>query len=338
MNDNREPRMDDADEAATTRLLRLAGPRSPVSAMRAARVRAAVQVEWRRGIRRRVARRRLVTTLFAAAAAVILAVGWTNLVDRGTGPLGEPLAVVEQLEGMPRRVSGTADAATTEALSRSAAVRTGEWIETDARARVALRFADGTSVRLDIDSRLRLLSARVIELATGAVYVDTGRESGRFEVRTAMATARDVGTQFELRLLDRTVRLRVRTGLVELRDPVRSVSAGEGTEISLSGAGAVRRPIVPHGSEWDWTARVSPSLDFEGVSLAIFLEQLARENGWAIRYADPTLASEASGIVLHGSVSGLPPQEAVDVAITTSGLRHRLDNGQLLVLRHAEAR
>ena len=52
-----------------------------------------------------------------------------------------------------------------------------------------------------------------------------------------------------------------------------------------------------------------------------------------MRYADAALAREASGIVLHGSVNGLPPREALDVAITTSGLQHRLESGELTVFR-----
>ena len=340
MNDALDPGTHETDEDATMRLLRLSRPRVPVSATRAARVRAAVHTEWQTGVRRRATPKRLAfASAFLAAVAVLgLMIGRFNLVDRRPAPLGEPVAVVEQVDGLPRRVSGTSDEPGTAAMSRDDTVRVGEWIETDARARVALRFSDGTSVRLDVGSRARLLSSSVIELAAGAVYVDTGRELGRFEVRTAMATARDVGTQFEVRLLDRAVRLRVRTGVVELKDRTRSVAGRAGTEISLSATGAVSRPIATHGSEWDWTVHVSPLLDIEGVALATFLERVAREHGWAVRFIDPALAREASDIVLHGSVHGLPPREAVEVAITTSGLRHRLEGGELVVLRGTGAR
>jgi ferric-dicitrate binding protein FerR (iron transport regulator) len=245
---------------------------------------------------------------------------------------------VEQIDGTPQRVSDISEEPETASLSRNDTIRTGEWIKTETRARVALRFSNGTSLRLDVGSRARLLSSSVVELSAGAVYVDTGSESGRFEVRTAMATARDVGTQFEVRLLDQTVRLRVRTGVVELQGRMRSVSGRAGTEITLSASGAVSRPISAHGSDWDWTARVSPPLKMEGMSVAAFLERVAREHGWAVRYADPALAREVSGIILHGSVTDLPPHEMVDVAIATSGLNHRLEKGELVVLRATRAR
>jgi hypothetical protein len=334
MNEALEPRTDAADEDATMRLLRIAGPREVVSDTRAVRVRATVHAEWQTRTRRRAIRRRVVfTSAILVAASIVLMIGPFSQRDRRSASLGQPVAVVEQIDGAPQRASGGSDAPTTASLVRNEPIRAGEWIETDASARVALRFSDGTSVRLDAGSRARPLSSSTIELSAGAVYVDTERETGRFEVRTAMATARDVGTQFEVRLVDRSVRLRVRTGIVELKDRRRSVSGRAGTEITLSAAGAVSRPIVAHGSEWDWTARVSPPLDMEGASMAAFLERVAREHGWIVRYADSALAGEASRIILHGSVSGLAPSEMVDVAIATSGLQHRFESGEVFVLR-----
>ena len=333
MKDARAPNTDSEDDM--TRLLRMAGPRATVSVTRMARVNSAVRAQWQARTRQRAARRRVMVAAaaIAAAASVALMIGRLNQIDRRTVPLGEIVAVVEQIEGRPQRASDASDVPTTAILSRHETIRVGEWVRTDPGARVALRFSDGTSVRLDVGSRARPLSANVIELSAGAVYVDTERESGRFEVQTAMATARDVGTQFEVRVLDRTVRLRVRTGVVELKDGARSVSGRAGTEITLSESGAASRPIVSYGSEWDWTARVSPPLNMEGMSTAAFLERVAREHGWVVNYADQVLAREASGIILHGSVSGLTPHEMMKTAVTASGLQHRFESGAVLVLR-----
>jgi ferric-dicitrate binding protein FerR (iron transport regulator) len=333
MNDQPPPM--EADEDYTLRLLRLAGSRVPVSDQRTARVRAAVRPHWRAATRRRVIRRRVLggTVLLAAAAVLIVMIEGRNPVDRPGADPRELVALVERIDGTPRRATATTSADPGGVLSLNDSVRTGEWVETDRSARVALRFADGSSVRLDIGSRARPLSQNAIELASGAVYVDTGRASGHFEVRTAMATAYDVGTQFEVRLIDRTLRLRVRTGLVELKSSGRSASGRGGTEVTFSAAGTVSRPIAPHGSEWSWMASLAPPVTMEGAALSTFLERLAHEHGWEVRYADPALAREASGIVLHGSVNGLPPQEALAIALTTSGLQYRLENGQLTVFR-----
>jgi hypothetical protein len=106
----------------------------------------------------------------------------------------------------------------------------------------------------------------------------------------------------------------------------------------MSADRAVSRPIASHGPDWEWTASVAPALDIEGLALSEFLDRISREHGWSIRYADPALARDASTIVLHGSVSGLQPRDAVEVAITTSGLAYRLEDGALNVTRSTGAR
>jgi hypothetical protein len=80
-------------------------------------------------------------------------------------------------------------------------------------------------------------------------------------------------------------------------------------------------------------ATLSPVLNIEGLALASFLESMSREHGWTLLYGDGSLAREAAGIVLHGSVEGLPPRDALDVAVRTSGLKYRLGDGELVVLR-----
>jgi ferric-dicitrate binding protein FerR (iron transport regulator) len=268
-----------------------------------------------------------------------LALGRLVILKQPAAPtsLAPLVATIDQMEGAPRRLLEP-DSVTGPAIRLADSIRAGEWIVTDDQARVGLRFRDGTSVRLDVLSRARLLSVDMIELGAGAVYVDTERESGHFEVRTSLATARDLGTQFEVRLVDEGLRLRVRSGLVELTDGGRRVSGRGGTEVMFSGTGAVSRPIAPHGSDWEWITKISPVVEIEGLALSTFLDRLSREHGWTLRYQDPALAKRASQIVLHGSVKGLRPEDALDVAIATSGLHHRLERGELIVWAASDSR
>ncbi len=339
MND-RPVHTDARDDEEAVRLLRIAGARGSVPDARTARVREAVHARWQVVNRRRTIRTRVRWTAGTIpAAVVVLLVGSRGVLER-TSTLEDQVVVaaVERLDGTPKLLTSvTNDNA--RALGPRDDVRTGERVQTDARARVALRFADGTSVRLDRDSRVQILSAGAIELLSGAVYIDTGRTSGRFEVRTAVAIARDIGTQFEVRLVPNettsglALRVRVRTGVVELEHEGRFASGRAGTEVTFSAAGTISRPMPAYGPAWEWAVSLAPPLDIEGQTLSAFLGRFAHEHGWELRYIDAALAREASEIVLHGSVAGLPPADAAQVAITTSGLRGRLDNGELVVMR-----
>jgi ferric-dicitrate binding protein FerR (iron transport regulator) len=210
-------------------------------------------------------------------------------------------------------------------------------IETDGAARAGLRAADGSSVRLDTGSRVRLLAPAVVELIEGAVYIATSQGSPGFEVRTSMGAVRDIGTQFEVRLDHASLRLRVRAGAAELRRNGRVTSAAAGTEATVTPDGVATRHVPTYGSDWEWTARLAASFPIEGRPLRAFLEQVAGEEGWRLKYADPALGDAASRIVLHGSVEGLRTEEALGVALTTSGLQYRLREGELLVSRPAIA-
>lgn len=315
--------MIDEDEI-TARLLRLAGARQEPPRDRASRVRAAVHQQWRSHTRRRRLHRLTVTgiALAGAAAAAVLIVGGRPIHDRPA-----TISAVGSIEQL-------IDEAGTSALRAGDPVDLGEWMDTGS-ARAALRLNDGTSIRIDTLARFRLLSPSVLELARGGVYLDTGLNSPRFEVRTPVGTAHDIGTQFEVRLTDAGLRVRVRTGLVEIRDGGRAAAVRPGTEATWTGRDVVTKPISAFGREWEWTQRLAPRFDANGRSLSAFLEHTAREQGWTLRYGDPPLAREASGIILHGTLLGLEARDAVAVAVRMSGLSYNLEDGDLVVTKPA---
>lgn len=310
------------DEDATTRLLGMASPRPAVPTDRTERVRRAVRLEWQAGASRRAARRRaiLIASILAAAAAVIFAFRLSAPRDMATPVAAVTVATVERVDG---RIN----------LSANDSVRTGDWVETGATGRAALRLRDGTSARLDKESRARLISPRVIELSSGAVYVDTGSSSSGIEVRTPFGIAHDIGTQFEVRLRGASLEIRVRTGTVELRHAGGSIAAAAGTEVILASGQPTSRAVERTAGEWAWAAGIAAPFPIEGRPLAAFLDHVSREQGWTLRYADASLADRAHGIVLHGSIEGLQPRDQLTVTLASSGLAYRLEGGHLTVFR-----
>ena len=326
------------DENVMARLLQIAGPRADVSLDRSARVRESVHQHWQGVVRRRATRRRMTTAiaLLSTAAILTLAVRFV-LPTRNVAPaMNAVVATVDRAEGSVRALVDGAGSPAARTLSLDTAVYAGEWVATGPAARAALRLSNGVSVRLDAESRARLHSAMIIELVDGALYVDTGRELTGLEVRTPLGTARDIGTQFEVRVRESSLCVRVRDGIVELWRGDRSISARSGTELTVTNGNAVSGPISTFGPEWDWVVGLAPAFEIDGRPLATFLEQISHEYGWTMRYADADLERRAAEIILHGSVSGLTADEALGVTLTTSGLAHQLQDGELLISRTAD--
>ena len=187
-----------------------------------------------------------------------------------------------------------------------------------------------------------MASTTAMVLDRGAVYVDSAAGSA-VEVRTVYGVVREIGTQFEVRLLEAedvaengaVLRVRVREGEIEIeskRGNQQQHAGAVGEEVILYGDGKVeRREVAIHGAEWDWASDLASSVELEGWSLARFVTWLGREGGWEIRYEAPAIEEQAQAITLHGSSRGLAPLEAADMVFEGTGLRYRIEGAELWV-------
>jgi hypothetical protein len=332
-------------------LLRDAGRREAVPAADLAAIREAFRAEWEQALAARRRRRldllgvwlrpaggprfALLAATSALLALLSLGIWWSS--RRPDAP--EVLALVETLAGSAT-VSG---ASAPLALREGMAIEQGAWIETPGlggsapASRVGLRLA-AASLRIDAGSRVRLRRRDVVELASGAVYVDSEQLARQVEVRTPRATVRDIGTQFEVRLLRDGaggLRVRVRRGEVAVVQTGRTHGVVAGEELELDAAGAAFRAAVPrYGSEWSWVLGVAPPFELEGRSTRDLLDWIARETGWEVRYADA--ATEAAAAVPFVGAEAATVRTPGEVALRwleAAGLAARLDDGSLLVSR-----
>jgi hypothetical protein len=67
--------------------------------------------------------------------------------------------------------------------------------------------------------------------------------------------------------------------------------------------------------------------------LGTYLDWVARETGWQVRYADEELEQSARTIRLHGTIDGLQPNESIGMILQGSGLDYRNEEGAILVVR-----
>jgi hypothetical protein len=323
------------EEDVTAQLLRMAGAPPDPPAERTARVRAAVRREWRARRQRRLIRNGVGIGLIAIAASLMAGV-WTR--GRVEAPRSVvSIATAQRVQGRPLLVRAS-QADTSMPLSMSTPIYADDMIETDAASRAGLLFSDGSSIRIDRGSRVRLLTPVRLEILAGAAYVATADRSRGFEVQTALGTLRDVGTQFEARLTGALLRLRVRSGTVEIRRDTGVDTAAAGTETTVTMSGIAVRPVRVYGGEWAWTTEVAPAFAIEGRTLGSYLQHLAGEQGWTIHYVDAAVAEAASRTILHGSIEGLSAEDALAVVLGTSGLEYGVRSGELHVSRSAMSR
>jgi ferric-dicitrate binding protein FerR (iron transport regulator) len=309
-------------------LVRSAGRLSAPPADELARIKSAVHAAWRGKTGRRP--RRSGVPLFAVAAAVAaLAIGlwlWQWGPSEPVAPT--PSGVVQAIVG---DVSLETEGAAISAV-RGASVPAGTIVTTAAGSRAALRMPTGHSVRIDAGSRVRVLEAATVDLVSGGVYVDSrGNVSGEpLVVETRLGEIRELGTQFEARLDDASLRVRVREGSVILDTGAGSLEVSSGAELELAEDGSVVRREAPrHGHDWTWVTDVAPMMEIEGRSLRQFLEWVARERGWILRFDSLATSAEADSIILDGSIDGLTLDQALEAVLATSRLTHRVDQGVL---------
>jgi len=314
------PLLRSPEEDVVAKLLRLAGPREPVPTDRASRVKAQVRADWHAMVRQRQRRRvwRAVGLGTGLAAAVLLAL-------RVPGPgQNARVAVLEREYGSvqmtPAAVPPEPSASTGAGVAE---IVQGTWIETDPHGRAALRLRGGSSLRIDVATRVRLASDSELLLARGAVYFDSAAHDQRVIVRTPLGTARDIGTQFEVRLGDGTLRIRVREGSVDLDASGTTGMAHEGEELELTSTGTLSRATVPvQGADWAWIQSIAPPFVLEGRSFRAFLDWYARETHQLVDISR-LRGDRPEDVLLHGDARTLTPEEALEAVLPTCGLSQR---------------
>jgi len=323
--DRTTPDLQEISDEKIAGLLRLTGPRPAVPADRTSRVRAAVRARWRAEVAGRSKRQTLWTVAaLAAAVTVAVAVGFT----RAWRPGGPPAAGIAALVEV-----GSATA------RKGEAVPSGSDLMTGTRDRLAIRLSSGHSVRLDVDTRVRVLSRRAVALLSGAVYVDSGgpdplQEPGgeSIEIRTPAGAIHEMGTQFEVRIIDAAVRVRVREGAVSMNRPAGGLEVQAGRELEIGGDGSARSGDVPiSGAPWAWVDEVAPMMAIEGRTLREFLDWVGRERGLVLRFAGAELAASASAIRLSGSIDGMTFDQALDSVLPTCRMGHRIEGDHLVI-------
>jgi hypothetical protein len=202
----------------------------------------------------------------------------------------------------------------------------GASLRTLAGGSVALALDGGASLRLAAATEVQMDGPRRILLRSGTLYLDNAGSVGAgYQIETPVGTARDIGTQFELRVADGVLRLRVREGRVEIdrAGQLLAGSAGEQLEIDVLG-GVTRSPIAATDMAWQWAETIAPAPDIDGQPASVLLAWVARETGRRLHYESTVVEARAAAVILHGNIRHLAPLAALDVMLATTDLEYAL--------------
>lgn len=308
------------DDASLSERFRSAGPRPSIPPDELDALRDVAKGVWSQRYGRK--RRRHRQWLAAAAVLTLVVLGWW-LVPRTPR---EASAVVVARVDASRGMAG---------LSTGQELLAGTEIETSRDAWVSLILAGGQSLRLNERTRITLTEVGAVLFERGAVYVDS-QHGAPITIETTAGEISPVGTQFEVRVVDGSVHLRVREGRVALKrdsgpEP-EIVHAGQ--QLSIRPDGALHlTAIARSGSEWDWILAVIRIPEIDGSSLDGFVTWIARERGWDVAYATSDAAAVSRETILYGSVGGMTPDDALSTVMLSSGFSYEVSDGTLRISR-----
>ena len=323
MSNERDPETE--NERLLEQLFAHAKPRPQPPASDTEEIRRAVLDEWEAVTGRRAWRRR--SAFAAAAAAVIAAV--SLYVGSGGGGSGVSPPLVARVE----QVQGVVTAANGARLPAGSGITAGTELATG-DGEISLRLASGGSLRIAPGSRVVLPSGDDAELLAGMLYFDSEEQrSTGFAVTTDLATIRDVGTQFLVRLDGEQLDVGVRDGRVTVTRDAVSDEAGAGERlIATRTADELRRDsIATFGADWEWTERLAPPFPIDGRTLGEFLSWFEAQTGRTVVFADPAAEGTLRAAVLRGSID-LPPLQKLSAVLALNDMTYELE-GERVVIR-----
>lgn len=308
-------------------LIRFAGERESVNRERMSNARARVSAHWEREIAtRRKAQAARSWRRVGIAAGIVVATGVGLLLwNVENAPVPQRLVHVERVSGEVR-VDGRSVAAG-DAFAVDAMVQTG------AGGRIALALMDGQSVRIDTETQIHVAANDRLELLRGGVYVDSGIEADdvQMTIDTPFGSARDIGTQFQVRIDDGEMSVGVREGLVEFSRPgadLFEIDSGRLLIVSEDGD-TFGHQLASNATAWQWVAAISPEFDIDGATLEDYLSWYARESGLTLSWETPSSRILARQSRLSGSIADLSIEQGLDLVRQIAPFRSRISGTTL---------
>ncbi|NNE05586.1 MAG: hypothetical protein HKN15_07685, partial [Xanthomonadales bacterium] len=187
----------------------------------------------------------------------------------------------------------------------------------------------------DSSTDIRIVSASRLALRAGAIFVDSdfAEPQASIQVQTPLGVASDIGTRFQVRLLDDVLIVGVADGLVKVaRDDGPSHAVDRGYSLALDAAGGAQKSELDDTSQdWAWVDTIVPEFNIEGATLEQYLRWYAHERGLELQWSDRESQINARNTGLSGSIQGADLDESLELVKRIAPFRHEVTGDRLLV-------
>ncbi|WP_439101633.1 FecR family protein [Congregibacter sp.] len=321
MNDQ-GPKQADMNEEQIASLLQSVGERPKPDPAAMARARLEVREAWRESVQDSFSQRSP-WRYVAAAASVVLALGFAFMLSQQF-PSEQSLPLAQLVPGHgPVEYRANSDESETawHLTQEEAEFAVGDSVRTTEKSYGALTLADGAQLRMDRDTQLNFMADGELFLQRGAVYVEAPGES-TVTIYSDRGVARDIGTRFEVRLVDQGWRIQVREGKVIVEDEVAgSAVADTGVRLLAVNQGFAREPVSSSDDSWSWTHAAQLAMTIEGQTLSAYVDWWSRETGLTVQFQNPIDSAIAGQTLLHGSLDGLSMEEGFKAVTAGAGFQ-----------------
>lgn len=251
---------------------------------------------------------------------------WAGVVMVGLPRLlhvrGETVATV-------RSVMGTATA-NDVSFGSGSSLKTGDELSTDKSGAVVLALPNGSIVKIDKLTKLRFTGPEDIELFAGGIYFNSFNQ-GHIRIHTTRGVASDIGTEFETRLLENELLVRVREGKVRVDQAKTAVYVASGQVLRLAQGTARITNIAVDDEYWIWADAMDDDFSLTSRSMAEILVWLAHKEGWSLIYEDAADQQRARQDVIHGRLNVVDGAQLLRQLSLISDMQFQLKNKILSV-------
>ncbi len=336
MQDKKDHQSKEQNDDAIARILKIVGKQEPLPEQTKDKWAQSFADEMNRVIanrRRSKQRRWAISGAFAALALMVLVWNSEGLFDPVTVPVAQVVKLI-----------GTTEGADTdgmfEAVHEGYAVAAQHQLRT-AYGGYALLTYKGAQVRLKENTEVQFFDD-YIWLRSGQIYVATDTDGNlskqsdeTVDIRTDIARVTDIGTQFMVAYDGSALTTLVRDGAIK-------VSLDKGEYTAHAGVEFARRVSVSQekevsvtrddrvGDDWKWTLLLAARFDIEGRTAYEFLQWATEETGLQLIFDNEQAEANAKRTLLHGDLSAIDPDRAIDLVLETTRLVAQRPNANTL--------